>query len=66
MPLLNADVVWEGSVMGHSFCRFDHLKVETDFEVKRMLIHADQRGMKIGRMKGRERRGRCAHPLWRM
>ena len=47
MPLLNAVVVWEGSVVGHSFCRFDHLKVETDFEVKRMLIHADQRGMEI-------------------
>ena len=48
MPLLNATVVWEGSVMGHSFCRFDHMKVETDFEVRRHLIHAEQRGMKVG------------------
>lgn len=47
MPLLNAVVVWEGVVVGHSFCRFDHLQVETDFEVRRILIHAEQRGMEI-------------------
>lgn len=61
---LNTVVVWEGSVTGHSFCRFDHLRVETDFEVKRLLIHAEQRGMTIGTHDfGSEEREMCTPAL---
>jgi pre-mRNA processing factor 3 (PRP3)-like protein/uncharacterized protein DUF1115 len=64
MPQLNTVVVWEGSVTGHSFCRFDHLKVETDFEVKRLLIHAELRGMKTGTHDfGKEKREMCTPAL---
>lgn len=47
MPKLGGECLWEGAVAGHSFCRFDHLRVETEFEVRNLLVHAEKRGMRV-------------------